>query len=216
MMTMMTTAKPASGKSIKFMAALMNDRDPQQMLDRMSDVWRYTYRDLGKVLEDMKAEGYEPDSMNVWLVANNRPQLLQSDCSKLIDGLKQCPYKPKAEAAKAVPVDDGVYKVGGDIFKVKHSKTGKQWAYKLVVHDGTGQFVYAGGPAKNGITPEHKLTYDMAKEFGALYGICCCCGRLLTNELSIYLGIGPVCGEHEFGGEFKFKMTEAKLAIANK
>jgi hypothetical protein len=40
-----------------------------------------------------------------------------------------------------------------------------------------------------------KMTLDEAAEFGKLYGICCSCGRTLTNELSIELGIGPICRE---------------------
>ena len=37
------------------------------------------------------------------------------------------------------------------------------------------------------------LTQEEAKKWGALYGICCRCGRLLTNEDSIEAGIGPIC-----------------------
>lgn len=34
--------------------------------------------------------------------------------------------------------------------------------------------------------------------YGRLTGSCSCCGRLLTNPLSIHLGIGPVCRERFF------------------
>lgn len=40
-----------------------------------------------------------------------------------------------------------------------------------------------------------KMTLEEAVQFGKLYGVCCSCGRMLTNELSIELGIGPVCRE---------------------
>lgn len=33
------------------------------------------------------------------------------------------------------------------------------------------------------------------RERGRETGICCCCGRTLTNKLSIELGIGPICRE---------------------
>jgi hypothetical protein len=231
----MTIAKPASGKAIKFMSDLMRERDPQGMLNLMPEAWRITYRDLEKVLADMKVAGYEPESMNVWLVANHRPQLLQSDCSKLIDNLLKCPKNdahsvlPKTETnvmatavAASEPVEDGVYKVGDTIYKVKHAQqSGKQWAHRLtVVNDELTKgghvaavFRYAGKPATFGIKPEHKLTYEDAKAFGALYGMCCCCGRLLTNELSIALGIGPVCGKRQFGGEFNMMIVEAQLKV---
>lgn len=37
------------------------------------------------------------------------------------------------------------------------------------------------------------MLLEEAKKFGALYGICCVCGRTLTDENSIEAGIGPVC-----------------------
>lgn len=37
-----------------------------------------------------------------------------------------------------------------------------------------------------------------AVAYGQRYGICSCCGRLLTNPESIELGIGPICREKYF------------------
>lgn len=34
---------------------------------------------------------------------------------------------------------------------------------------------------------------ETAMSNGKVTGTCCCCGRTLTNELSIELGIGPIC-----------------------
>ena len=64
------------------------------------------------------------------------------------------------------------------------------------------------------LSADDKLTLEQAREFGALYGTCCVCGRTLTNELSIHLGIGPKCGDREFGGEFKFLLERAKLEVS--
>ena len=137
------------------------------------------------------------------------------ECKK-VDSTK--PETPKA--AEEFADEDGVYYVGDTVFKLKCSGKGKRWAHKLIVTgDATkgghvvAKFKYAGTAKMNGIKPEHKLTYEKAQEFGKLYGICCCCGRLLTNELSVYLGIGPICGGREFGGEFKFVIEKAKLVI---
>lgn len=38
-----------------------------------------------------------------------------------------------------------------------------------------------------------------ALAFGKNFGVCSCCGRTLTNELSISLGIGPICRSKFFG-----------------
>jgi hypothetical protein len=39
------------------------------------------------------------------------------------------------------------------------------------------------------------LTLDEAQNFGHLYGVCCVCGRTLTDEVSIEAGIGPICAD---------------------
>lgn len=41
--------------------------------------------------------------------------------------------------------------------------------------------------------PEHSSV-----AYGKRFGICSCCGRVLTNALSIELGIGPICREKFF------------------
>ena len=65
---------------------------------------------------------------------------------------------------------------------------------------------------------------------GKVTGTCCCCGRTLTNPLSIELGIGPICRgfwfpestistiEHTTIGEVieHQEATDADIAIANK
>ena len=36
-------------------------------------------------------------------------------------------------------------------------------------------------------------------EHGKLFGVCCMCGRDLTNTESVDLGMGPICRERAFG-----------------
>lgn len=40
--------------------------------------------------------------------------------------------------------------------------------------------------------------HNAAKAYGMRFGICSCCGRTLTNGISVDLGIGPICRE-KFG-----------------
>lgn len=42
---------------------------------------------------------------------------------------------------------------------------------------------------------------EVAMQQGKATGICCCCGRTLTNPLSIELGIGPICRGYFFPPE---------------
>lgn len=224
----MSEVKEASQKQLKWLRDLLESKD----YSAFPADWRGWCDTIRGQFAACVGEGYEAGALNTWLLINGRIPVSHEDFQRVLPKLQAAqqvkvaiPGLPGVMVEKPVAVaevEDGVYKVGVTIFKVKHSQTGKQWAHKLVVDSErlgekgghvAGKFVYAGTVARNGITPEAKLTYEAAKEFGALYGVCCCCGRLLTNELSIHLGIGPVCGDREFGGEFKILVQQAKLAV---
>src|SRR3546814_14873504 len=51
------------------------------------------------------------------------------------------------------------------------------------------RFDYAASVVRR-LSLETRLSLDEAKEFGAVYGVCCVCSRTLTNEESIAAGIG--------------------------
>jgi len=100
--------------------------------------------------------------------------------------------KPRIER---VALEDGIYLVDGTVYKVQHAVhgSGNQYAKRLEVASGErGRFKYEAGAVKR-IRPEHRMDLAKAKEFGAIYGVCCNCGATLTNEDSIEAGIGPVC-----------------------
>lgn len=120
------------------------------------------------------------------------------------DTYEPCSHStPAIEAAPVVaartPVtEDGMYRLDGTIYKVQTSpNSGHRYAKVLVVsgegHDADVSFEYAKGMIRK-LAAQDRMTIEEAKEFGALYGTCCVCGRTLTNETSIEAGIGPVCG----------------------
>lgn len=162
--------------------------------------------------------GVEADGAYAWA------PLTTKGASNMITWLRGLRFKADAPVpapvakAERVELEDGMYMVDGTVYKVQHSlNSSRQYAKVADITDlGDGNFevsfAYAPGAIAK-ISPEHKMSYEQAKEFGALYGTCCCCGRTLSNELSIALGIGPVCGEREFGGEFKIIIKEAKLEL---
>ena len=102
-------------------------------------------------------------------------------------------------------LESGIYLYKNEIYKVQIAVHGSGHNYaKRLRLDSTpdsdagmgepvGYFVHAPGMVRK-LRPEHKMSLEQAKEFGALYGICCQCGRTLTDETSIANGIGPVCG----------------------
>jgi hypothetical protein len=92
--------------------------------------------------------------------------------------------------------EDGMYQApDGTVYKVQFAKngSGNLYAKKLTIdEDGNGTFAYAPG-AITTLRPDWKMTLVQAQAFGKLYGICCRCGRDLTDEESIAAGIGPIC-----------------------
>lgn len=88
-------------------------------------------------------------------------------------------------------VSDGFYVLKGTIYKVQNSlSSNRKYAKKLV----DGSFVFAPGMVAK-LANAEKLTLELAKEYGKLYGMCVVCGRTLTDETSISNGIGPICAE---------------------
>lgn len=87
-------------------------------------------------------------------------------------------------------LDEGMYRVGEDIFKVYRTRETNRLVTKTLKEDG---FEYTGMKPLRFITAEHRMTLDQAKEYGKVTGTCCNCGRKLTNEESIANGIGPRC-----------------------
>jgi hypothetical protein len=131
--------------------------------------------------------------------------LLKSEASAMITWLLAMPRKaspsPTAQPAREEITEDGMYRTeDGTIYKVQRAVhgSGQLYAKRLTVvpaiAGGEAQvsFDYAPGAVRK-LAPSDRMTLAQAKEFGALYGSCCVCGRTLTREESIEAGIGPVC-----------------------
>lgn len=99
--------------------------------------------------------------------------------------------KPKVRRADtASALDEGMYKVGDDIYKVYRTRETDVLVTKTLTEDG---FEYTGRKPLAEIKPEHRMTLEEAKAYGKVTGTCCQCGRKLTKEESIAAGIGPIC-----------------------
>lgn len=117
--------------------------------------------------------------------------LTKREASSLIDSLRSFPYAPR-EGRTATPVANlevGVYYKDGSVYRVKISQTsGRPYATKLVGNS----FVYDPSYTRQ-ITLDDKMTLEQAMDYGLQFGVCCVCGRELTDETSVARGIGPVC-----------------------
>lgn len=101
----------------------------------------------------------------------------------------------------------GMYRVGERIFKVLPSRSSNRHYAKeltdfhwedgrpVAEHDGTLRFVFAKG-AMAIISDEHRMSPEDEREFGKLIGHCIDCGKLLTKQVSIDYGKGPVCSDN--------------------
>lgn len=110
-----------------------------------------------------------------------------ADASSAITILLASPLAPKAQG-----VGKGYYSQAGVVFKVVESNAGSLYAKRLVVSGDSGRWVYAKG-AYSQLTESDRLSLDEAAEFGKKFGVCCVCGKTLTDPKSIAAGIGPVC-----------------------
>lgn len=158
--------------------------------------------------------------------------LTKTGASAIIDRVKEENHRlrlffgPLQEDAKRMAVkpavgnvlEDGMYVRGdGKVFKLYHTVHGANElvAKELVIEGDTGEFIYRGkGPLASLLTNSRRLTLEEARAFGAIYGQCCRCLAPLTHEISIALGIGPKCGGHEYGDEFKVLYQAAKASLA--
>lgn len=149
-------------------------------------------------LMDERSLSYEEETL---------AKLSKRDASSLIDTLIKTP-KSKAPAAPRTPsaeITEGMYRnpETGEIFKVQRAVhgSGHLYAKRLWVEkdEETGEtyaeFVMARGVIFK-LRPEWKMTFEDAKAFGALYGVCCSCSLDLTNEDSIFNGYGRKCASN--------------------
>ena len=103
--------------------------------------------------------------------------------------------KAASKPAAPVELEDGIYELDGDLYKVVHAVhgSGRQYAKVLVIEDGEGGTWEMARGVVSRLRPEMKVSLERARELGRIYGVCVRCGATLTDEESIEAGIGPVC-----------------------
>lgn len=127
-------------------------------------------------------------------------ELTAREASKLIDTLLAMPDaprepKPTCVAQPQAVTEDGMYRtLDGTVYKVQIAKqgSGRLYAKQLVEAGGEWSFEYAAGAIRK-LTPAMRMSLADAKAFGRLYGVCCRCSAVLTDEVSIEAGIGRYC-----------------------
>lgn len=116
-------------------------------------------------------------------------QMTKAQASSLIDSLKACPE---------ISLEGMHVTSEGVVYKCQRAVhgSGNLYAKRLnVASDGTACFEYESGATRM-LSKATRMTKEQAAEFGHLYGVCCNCGRTLTDETSIAQGYGPVCAQY--------------------
>lgn len=122
----------------------------------------------------------------------------------VLDYLKSLPkvMGPVAVKAAREELTDGMYQTpDGTIYKLQFAVNGSGYLYgkRLMVEeneDNPGQtdvWFERDTTAIRRLTLADKMSQEAARAFGQLYGVCCLCGRTLTDEESIARGTGKVC-----------------------
>jgi Family of unknown function (DUF6011) len=161
------TVRMASDKQQAFITRLMDEKETHNLAN-VVDVKTLTSKQASEIIETLIA------------APRKAPVMVEHRSGVMV---------AKAEVA------DGIYSKDGIVYKVQYNREKTGLYAKVLVVDGPGEahFNYFGSVRKTGLTAQDKMTLEQAKEFGALYGTCCNCGRTLTDEKSIEAGIGPIC-----------------------
>jgi hypothetical protein len=114
--------------------------------------------------------------------------LSSKEASDLIGKLLEAPK------SQQIVSKHGIYQTeDGSIYRVQPTRDNPNRCYakKLVF---SGGWEYEAGAIYR-LKDEQRMTLEQAKAFGMATGLCCVCGRFLTDPASVAEGIGPVCAK---------------------
>lgn len=180
-------ANEATERQIGFLLKLAGERDFHSLVEKD--------RNLVRCIQ----QGGKTDKRSASALINILLGTAYSSAVSTNGFQKDCNARVQAADAnrrsERVVLEAAIYLLDGVVYKVQQAihGSGQMYAKKLVTDEfGPARFEYAAGAIRN-LRPEHKMSLEQAVEFGAVYGVCCRCGRTLTDENSIEAGIGPVC-----------------------
>lgn len=113
--------------------------------------------------------------------------ITKKDASRFLDELFGAPNVPVPGAI----TEPGFYRFEDQVYRVVKAKTNPNKLYaKLVTSTG---FVYAKG-AMAFLRAEHQMDVEAICHYGMSTGVCANCATLLTDPVSIHIGLGTKCG----------------------
>jgi hypothetical protein len=91
----------------------------------------------------------------------------------------------------------GFYSYEGSVYRVvKGKQSGNLYAKKVTAH---GFDFEAGKGMMKVLKADMKMTVEDICAFGLGSGVCCNCSTMLTDPISIFIGLGTTCGPNLMG-----------------
>lgn len=201
-MSTITKQRPASDKTVRYIHDLLDQKDTTDYLLHIG----HPVNTHPAVIERTKRSVGDPDDKAV-------PRISQNRASGIIETLKPLPYKarepaqPQGKQSVQFPdIPAGRYALDTDegvkFYKVDRPDQGRWAGYTFVKrlraqgYHGLDQLaevrMYVGQQVEVAKAIAENPEAAMAR-FGHAIGHCGRCGRELTKDESIKLGIGPVC-----------------------
>ena len=196
----------ASDKQLKFIQSLLRDRDTsglpnlpvvEELSSRQASQLIDKLLSLPKVASASLATDRQVEMLQFLLSTRETPadflprplkELPRAVASDLIDRLRSAP-----RLAELV-TRPGVYRVDGVLYHVSRSVSNPSNYYAERIDSETGRRTFERGAIAR-IRDHHRVTLEEAQQFGRLTGVCCYCGRRLTDPQSIDAGVGPICAK---------------------
>ena len=150
------------------------------------------YRDNGGVMSKRQASA----------LIDNLIKLTEMNYGTPVAPVTRPAFVPRVEA----PL--GIYRQDDKIYCVRKARQSERvYAYQLILINGREpRWEYAAGKVYD-LKVEEMISLEVAQEYGRRTGICCICGRFLTDEESVTKGIGPVC-ERKYEGIYSSRHNQ--------
>jgi hypothetical protein len=182
------TARPITPRQVEFLQSLRGE-----FLDLMIEL----SPEDGEEIEAGRAQYLDNVRRLSTAEASRQIDATKASIAKMRQQVRNAKVAQRATEPAAAPaeIEAGMYILDGEIYKVQVAVhgSGRPYAKRLVPGEfGQASFEYARGIVRR-LRPEHRMTLDQAREYGALYGVCVRCGATLTREESIERAMGPVC-----------------------
>ncbi|UAJ15479.1 hypothetical protein SEA_PUPPERS_48 [Gordonia phage Puppers] len=179
------TEAPATEGQVKFLADLLGRKN----LGQMSPSYRERAEEIRAAIAGHRLQLLGRPLTKAGASALITLLKAMDDALDLSEGMEGFWTLVRDERANGLDHEEGAR----NVYKVQRAVHGSGRLYAKVLDPETGDWIISRGAVRDLRQEGQRLTLEVAKDLGHLYGRCIACGRTLTDEASIRAGIGPVC-----------------------